>query len=96
MLSIKNLLYLQAEVTRLEKELAEVECLDAHSEGCGNFRYCWWELHRQLDPRDSQWNKVLEIRVKLEEYSKFGLSYSSLRIRICRALANDYLHYFGY
>ena len=86
MLSIKNLLYLQAEVTRLEKELAEVECLDAHSEGCGNFRYCWWELHRQLHPGDEQWNKVLEIRVKLEEYCKSRLLYSSLRIHILPTL----------
>ena len=86
MLGIKNLLYLQAEMARREEELAEIARQDGQSEEYRNSKYCWWELHRQLDPGDKQWNKVLEIRVKLEEYCKSRPLYSSLRIHILPTL----------
>ena len=72
-LNIQNLLYLQAEITRLEKELQEIATEDRQvREGARPlYHRSWWELSQPSHEKHGnlQWPKVLEIRNKLEKYS---------------------------
>ncbi|KAK9769780.1 putative DUF6594 domain-containing protein [Seiridium cardinale] len=66
-----NLLYLQAELTQLETDLEGLAERDAGISDRQDYSRDWWALsHQDGDEADmEQWNKVLEIRVKLEQYS---------------------------
>ncbi len=82
-LNAKSLLYMQAEILHLESELGAIEGEDQRSgdkvrsslhtsvfnlkESCGS-------------PHDVQWKKVLNIRDKLERYSKSSKETSSFDI----------------
>ncbi|KAI9696593.1 MAG: hypothetical protein M1836_005612 [Candelina mexicana] len=72
-LNVQNLLYLQAEMTRLEAELQEIATGDQQSaDSSGNiYHRSWWELSQAPEEKHSnpQWVKVLEIREKLELYN---------------------------
>lgn len=73
-LNLKNLLYMQAEILHLEKELRIVELEDKQSEEKPRA-----SLHASLfnlkessgTSHDVQWRKVLEIREKLQVYRKY-------------------------
>ena len=72
-LNAKNLLYLQAELVHLEKELSEIEKRDSQSSEGMKSQYArdWFWLSRsENDGNDDQWQTVLAIRKKLIEYSK--------------------------
>ncbi|KAK8074444.1 hypothetical protein PG997_009107 [Apiospora hydei] len=71
-----NLLYLQAELTHLEEELEILAKRDAADPERRFHARDWWSLsqHNDNDEDDEeaaeQWDKVLEIREKLEQYSQ--------------------------
>ena len=77
MLRTLNILYLQVELTELEANYEQLNRQDratSHQK-----RKCyhsnWSYLSRsKLDRNDERWQKSLEIRAKLQEYSKFSLS----------------------
>jgi hypothetical protein len=69
----KNLLYMQAEILHLEAELHDI-ALEDHS-GCEkhrNYEYCVFDLKESCRTRgsDAQWQKILELREKLKDYSQ--------------------------
>lgn len=73
-LNLKNLLFLQAELTKLESELSEIINTDNVP---GNIRQYFdkhWPLLSDTHPEglSEQWTKMLEIRRVLREYSTFG------------------------
>lgn len=77
-LNAKNILYLQAELLWLEKQLEQAAKDDAQSSSQKRREYSkdWWRLsnskdHPDGDPR--QWKTFLKIRKVLREYSRFGL-----------------------
>jgi len=69
-LSIQNMLYLQAELTHLEADLARIAKEDVSYEARKHFPHDWWSLAHSADEAESeQWEHFLEIREKLEKYS---------------------------
>jgi hypothetical protein len=74
MLASRDLLFLQAELTILEKEFTEICQRDrAKSERENDLYDLSWELLSTSKSRDcggEQWDKALEIRKKLKEYCK--------------------------
>ena len=86
-LNMQNLLYLQAELIKLESELHELAKTDSDQGKSGNrvrgwYSKDWISLSNYYGSTDeTQWQKVLQIRRKLKEYSKrwcFRLIVSSL------------------
>lgn len=75
-LNAQNLLYLQAELTKLAFELRQQEKADAQEEKYDRkkFRLNWQVLSESADSDDfeatEQYNLFLKIRPKLKEYSK--------------------------
>lgn len=73
-----NLLYLQAELTHLEEELEILAKRDAADPERQFHARDWWSLAHNNDEGDEgydeeaaeQWEKVLEVREKLEQYSQ--------------------------
>lgn len=74
-MNVKSLLGMQAEILHLESELASIERKDERSEiksrsslheSAFNLKASWGSSY------DLQWRKVLEVREKLEQYSKSG------------------------
>ena len=70
-LNYQNLLYLQAELIHLERDLRELAERDSND--ANRTFYCkdWWFLAQNEEEHDDreQWEKVLQIREKLKEYS---------------------------
>jgi hypothetical protein len=70
-LNIRNLLYLQAEITHLEDELKGIAIEDST---CAHRQYYsrdWWSLSQGDEGENrEQWDKFLELREKLDKYSK--------------------------
>ena len=76
-LNLKSLLGMQAEILHLASELATVEREDERSED--NSRSSLHKSMFNLKASGSsthcyQWRKVLEVREKLEQYSKLGMT----------------------
>ncbi|EON64338.1 hypothetical protein W97_03569 [Coniosporium apollinis CBS 100218] len=72
-LNAQNLLYLQAEIVHLERELRELELADSLSTIGRKPQYAvdWFWLSRsELDGDQKQWNKFCNIREKLREYNE--------------------------
>jgi hypothetical protein len=74
-LNIQNLLYLQAELTALEKELQTLEAESATCDtGDPRSQYCRdWEWLNMADEKSGinpQWQLCLRMRAILKEYSK--------------------------
>lgn len=72
-LNAKNLLYMQAELVNLEEELAMLE-EESSKSNAGAMAQCRvFELKSStLDPNvRKQWEKALEVRVMLREYSRY-------------------------
>ncbi|KAL8799911.1 MAG: hypothetical protein Q9182_005530, partial [Xanthomendoza sp. 2 TL-2023] len=73
-LNVKSLLYMQAEILHMESELDIIELEDKRSEETPRSL-----LHTSVfnlkesyyTPNSAQWKHVLEIRDKLDRYSKF-------------------------
>lgn len=83
-LNAQNLLFLQAELVRLEDELQSIREDDAQSADLEKKQshQSWRSLvlaHEQDEGANSQWRKVLEIRDKLKEYSTFPTTTDSYR-----------------
>lgn len=72
-LNAQNILYMQAELDQLERELQGIALEDRHSGHAEKERYSreWWRLARAQGGDSLQWNKCLEVRAKLNEYSAF-------------------------
>lgn len=73
-LNLQNLLYLQAELTHLEDELSCLAERDKDNPNRQFYSKDWWSLAILEDDDENareQWEKVIEIRGKLKEYSKF-------------------------
>ena len=71
-LSVQNLLYMQAELFHLERELQAIakEDAEASEKPRQDFPYSSLDLQGSLETVNSfQWKKMLEIRFKLESYS---------------------------
>jgi hypothetical protein len=80
-LNMQNLLYLQAEITHLEAELLRVAREDVKHGGRQHHAHDWWSLSQgEFEGDGDQWETVLEIRNKLETYSRNlnGLESSSV------------------
>ncbi|SLM38568.1 hypothetical protein LPUS_08827 [Lasallia pustulata] len=82
-LNAQNLLFLQAELVRLEDQLQSIREDDAQSADLEKKQshQSWRSLvlaHEQGDASTSQWQKVLEIRDKLKEYNAALLEYREL------------------
>lgn len=73
-LNARNLLYMQAELLLLERELnaiAEYDHLQNPDLDAKNYATSCEKLMESLDNGNAmQWNKILEVRTKLEEYSE--------------------------
>jgi hypothetical protein len=77
-LNAKNLLYLQAEIAFLEKELRRSETKDAKdtdpTKHKAKYAVSWYWLNESADDGDTeQLNLVLRIRSLLKEYSEYLL-----------------------
>ena len=72
-LNAKSLLYLQAEIADLEEELAEQEAFDQGKPDRREFQWSANELRNAEPGQDKQWRRLLNIRAKLQEYSKVKL-----------------------
>jgi hypothetical protein len=67
-LNAQNLLYLQAELTHLEAHMYSLAQRNSTDRIIPNKD--WWSLsHSEKEEDSEQWDKVLEIREKLEQYS---------------------------
>ena len=75
-LNAQNLLYLQAEINELERELQEIAIEDRSSADAETQCYSreWWKLAGAKGRNSLQWKKCLEIRTKLAEYSTMLLT----------------------
>ena len=82
-LNARNLLYLQAELSELEVQLHLLEKNDQSSNDADR-RHFQWHASRMKATNSEQWQKVLQIRDKLREYS-MGWDYQM------KALANSAL-----
>ena len=69
-LNYQNLLYLQAELTHLEANLKKLADRDGRDPNRTYYSKDWWFLaqNEEHDSRE-QWQKFLQIRNKLKEYS---------------------------
>ncbi|KFY10220.1 hypothetical protein V491_07756, partial [Pseudogymnoascus sp. VKM F-3775] len=68
---MKNLLYLQADITHAEEKLAELACRDSRCSDGENQMKDWWTLSQGNEKNGTeQWEKVLEIRKKLDKYNE--------------------------
>jgi len=87
-LNVQNLLYFQAELVILEKELREMEIESSRLQCEGRPRMpeagyaqdWYWLGHDDNDPRNKQWQTVLRIRQRLKEYSPSPQSPASASI----------------
>lgn len=70
-LNMQSLLYMQAEINELETELQEIAFEDHRSGDPEMQKYSreWRRLAGAVGGRSLQWNKWLELRAKLHEYS---------------------------
>jgi len=70
-LNFQNLLYLQAELTHLEANLKKLVDRDAQNPNRQQYSRDWLFLAQNDDEHDDreQWDKFLQIRDKLKEYS---------------------------
>jgi hypothetical protein len=69
--NLQNLLYLQAELTHLEGDLKELVEKDQADPSRLFYTKHWYSLaHSEGDEEKEQWDKVLQIREKLKEYSR--------------------------
>jgi|SRR5450432_1275086 hypothetical protein len=74
-LNLQNLLYLQAELTHLEEDLEELVEKDQTELSRLFYTKHWYSLaHSEDDEEKEQWDKVLQIREKLKEYSMGQIS----------------------
>ncbi len=79
-LNMKNLLYLQAELMTLERNLEAIAVLDHTSGNPGKEAYqnSWVALSKSKNEGDTmQLDKMLTIRKKIEEYSKKLISFNA-------------------
>ena len=87
-LNMRNLLYMQAEITHLEAELQEIARRDAVDRECADYAFDWWSMSiGEGQNGDEQWEKVQEIRDKLEKYSRLHISFWR-RHHLCIRQAN--------
>lgn len=69
-LNLQDLLYSQAEIIHLNDELQEIATRDCTFPGREFYTKDWWSLANTEDDHEKdQWQKVLQIRSKLREYS---------------------------
>ncbi|KAI9656058.1 MAG: hypothetical protein M1821_005119 [Bathelium mastoideum] len=78
-LNMRNLLYMQAEIIHLEADLREIARNDAMHADRVDYPYDWWSLAMgEAEGASEQWNKVLELRGKLEKYNEALLKQSEV------------------
>lgn len=84
-LNAQNILFLQAELAHLEYELGEIREEDSNSddETKKKFAQSWYEVSQKPEDgeQSEQYQKILEIREKLSEYSKPNLRSSIQTMR---------------
>jgi hypothetical protein len=69
-LNLQSLLYLQAELTHLEADLKRFAERDHADPDRADYAKYWWFMAQSKDDEEKdQWDKVLQIREKLKEYS---------------------------
>jgi len=68
--NMQNLLYLQAEIMHIEVELNELAENDKKHEERSYHSRDWWSLSQSDDDGcREQWEKILQLREKIERYS---------------------------
>jgi hypothetical protein len=69
-LGAKYSIYLQAQLSHLEKDLEDASRMDRESEDPEkqNYQYSWWDLHRARKDEDFQIRKLDEVGKALEKY----------------------------
>lgn len=78
-LNMKNLLYLQAEIAHLEEELGELADRDSMDFELQFHGRDWWSLANGEDETSQeQWEKVLQLREKLDIYNDAVLKQARL------------------
>ncbi|KAF2475391.1 uncharacterized protein BDR25DRAFT_340161 [Lindgomyces ingoldianus] len=79
-LNARNLLYLQAELISLEKQLLDSESNDSQDEKRSRYALDWFWLSqsKQNEGNESQLQLILEMRKKLKEYNKALIQASTL------------------
>ena len=79
-LNAENLFYMQAEIAGLEQELQQIVADDLRSKDETSRKYATsWRVLQQAGKGSAQWQKRMEIREKLKEYSR---SVEVLRIEV--------------
>ncbi|KAL8742368.1 MAG: hypothetical protein Q9190_005132 [Brigantiaea leucoxantha] len=81
-LNLKNLLYMQSELTILENELSDISLEDATSRDSTKaaLEFCFFDLKDSAGSSNGQqWEKVLEIREKLKNYNDALVRYSQVQ-----------------
>lgn len=79
-LNVQNLLYLQAELTNLQRKLREQEAVDNRSDVGNKKNYArdwYWLSKSKADGDEEQWQLVLSVREKLKEYSESSIEQNS-------------------
>lgn len=69
-LNAKNLLYMQGEILVLERQLDVLGDLDHGDDGDEDTKKYATSCEALMKSDDSQWEKILELRGKLEAYSQ--------------------------
>lgn len=88
-LNIQNLLYLQAEIVHLEEDLMELANRDTKNPARQYHGRDWWSLaNGESDGDREQWQKVLELRAKLDIYNDAALKQAQLS-RLDRPSCHD-------
>lgn len=96
-LSMRNLLYLQAEILHIEEKLSDLAKRDMNHKDRKHYTNDWWSLSQGEEVEDrEQWEVALELREKLDKYRKFIFRVLQTRLlsyrpfsRGCRAQAHD-------
>ena len=77
-LNMQNLLHMQAELTFLEEQLKAIAYRDAAVSSRVFYSKDWWALSQSERADDKlQWEKCLDIRAKLKEYSRSRITKQS-------------------
>jgi hypothetical protein len=82
-LNLQNLLYLQAQFTHMEKDLDELVERDKTDTSRVFYTRDWWALAESSEDKEGQeqWEKVVQIRETLKEYSNTSHLFSKTGFR---------------
>lgn len=100
-LNAENLFYMQAEIAGLEEELRQIVAKDAESRDRKVQKFSTsWRVLQAARENSVQWQKRMEIRARLKEYSEFPSVVTPLLLfrgnRVTNAQTRHYCSVYGY